>query len=371
MMKKVKLLHIQLLPLLSGVQNMMIQLLKGLNPETFEIIVISRDNGPMVDEIKKNGWQHITLNSLTRNISVLDLKAFIDLFIILRKIKPDIVHTHSSKTGFIGRITAKLAGVKLVIHTLHGFSFHPFQPKVIRFFYQTLESFAAMFADYNVFVNQFEKDYAIHKLGFNSKKTLSIYNGIKVYPKTKEYPFDLTFFNQPLKVVSVSRFSKQKNIIDTIQQAIEIVKSKSNVTFTFYGDGELFDDAQKLIESNVVPDKIFLPGWASNIQETLLKYDVFLLNSLWEGLPISILEAMSVGLPVIASNIKGNNELINEDNGWLIDLQNPNSLNAIIKYILKNPEILKEKGLQSVKKVTYIFKEELFINRYLELYNKT
>lgn len=369
-MKKIKVLHLQLLPLLSGVQNMMIQLLKGMDPNEFEIFVVSKGDGPLVDEVEKNGWTHITLDYLVREISFKDFKAMIGFYKILKMINPDIVHTHSSKTGFIGRIIARIAGIKLIIHTLHGFSFHPYQNFTTRVFYQLLESFAAMFAHYNVFVNQYEKEFAIHKLGFNPAKSLTIYNGINAYNKIREYPESFNFIENSLNIVSVSRFSEQKNIVSTIEQAIDIVNMYENINFTFYGDGELYGLCQKIIKQNKAQDKIFLPGWAKDIQEILLGYDVFLLNSLWEGLPISILEAMSVGLPVIASNIKGNNELVDESNGWLIKPYDLKGLQKVVEQIMLNPEDIALKGKQSLKKVTYIFQEELFINRYVELYKK-
>lgn len=369
-MKKIKILHLQLLPLLSGVQNMMIQLLKGLNQANYDIYVVSCEGGPLVNEVLKNNWTHIPLKNMHREISLKDFKATIELYRILNDIKPDIIHTHSSKTGFIGRIVGRIAGVKLVIHTLHGFSFHPYQSFIVRTFYQILESFAAIFADYNVFVNQFEREIALHKLGFNSKKALTIYNGIKPYKVIKSYEGISDYSEKPFRLVSVLRFSSQKNIVATIEQAINIVKENKNIYFTFYGYGELFDVCKNLIIANNVTENIKLPGWITAIRKHLLDYDVFLLNSLWEGLPISILEAMSVGLPVIASSIKGNNELVDDSNGWLIDPKDNTALNKVIKKIIKNPLDLQQKGEQSIKKVTYVFNEEFFISKYAELYNK-
>ena len=366
-MNKVKILHIQLLPILSGVQNIMIKLLLGLEKEKYDIYVMSRGDGPLADKVKECGWTHIPMNCLVREISFKDFYAFYAIYRVIKKLKPDIVHTHSSKPGFIGRIVARMAKVPLIIHTIHGFSFHGYQNKISWFFCAVLETLAALFAHYNVSVNSYEKELAVHRLGFNKNKTLKIFNGIEPYHKQKIYN---DIGNHTLNVVSTLRFSKVKNIIFTVEEAVKIVKNYENVNFTFYGDGELLKKCVSIVEKNHVTDKIIFKGWVYDIEENLLDYDVFLLNSLWEAMSIAILEAMSVGLPIICSNVKGNNELVDESNGWLINPRSVNAIEGVINEILSDKTILIKKGEQSLKKVTTQFNYELFISEYKKLYEK-
>ena len=361
---KTKIVHLQVLPLLTGVQNMMILLLSGLNQEDYEIYVVSQGNGPLVDAVQDLGWYHITINTLVRNISIKDFVTAWKLFWLFRRIKPDIVHTHSSKTGFLGRITARLAGVKKIIHTVHGFPFHQYQNPITRTCYTILESFASFFSHYNVFVNHYEREMAIHKLGFNSHKAITIYNA--VLPNAE--PISTLHTVNHLKIVSVLRFSKQKNIVSTIEQTVKVVKKYDNVQFTFIGNGELFGECFDIVKKNNLESKIILTGWISNVQDELKNHHVFLLNSLWEGLPISILEAMSVGMPIICSNIKGNNELVTDVNGWLIEPYDLNALENVVLTILEDTSVLTEKGKESLKKVTKQFHYELFIEEYEKLY---
>jgi len=365
---KIKIIHLQVLPIMSGAQNMMLSLLTGLDSKKYEICVVSRGDGPLVDAVRAHGWDHIAIDSLCRELSLKDFKTAFKLFLLFKKKKPDIVHSHSSKTGFLGRIISKLCGVPLVIHTIHGFPFHPYQNGISKTCFILLESFAAFFADFNVFMNKYEREMSIHKLGFNKKKSVLIYNGIPVAPLTKTY--DECFLkNDQLSIVSVARFSKQKNVISTIEQAIKVVKKHEHVLFTFFGDGELYAECQNIINKNKVSDRIMLHGWAENVLERLLEFDVFLLNSLWEGLSISILEAMSVGLPIICSDIKGNNELVDDHNGWLIEPYDLGALEKVISEILNNKNVLSIKGEESIKKVTKQFYYELFVNEYENLYN--
>ena len=367
-MDKVKLLHIQLLPILSGVQNVMIQLLSGLEPEKYEIYVLSGSDGPLAEKVVELGWTHIPIDYFVRKLSLKDIIIFFALYEIIKKLKPDIVHTHSSKPGFIGRIVSKICKVPMVIHTIHGFPFHKYQNIFVRFLFTTLDSTAAFFSDYNVFVNKFEKEIATLRLGYSMKKAVTIYNGINPYKKTKIYS-DINA-KQALNIVSVLRFTKQKNVIFTVKSAISIVKENNNVNFTFIGDGELLQKCIELVLVQGLQERIVFKGWLVNIQEELLNYDVFLLNSLWEGLSLAILEAMSVGLPIICSNIKGNNELVDENNGWLIDPKNKDDLGKIILEIVSDKAKLQTKGQESLKKVTLQFQYELFIKEYKKIYEK-
>jgi len=365
-MSKIKIIHLQVLPILSGVQNMMLQVLSGLDQKKYQIYVLSRSDGALVEKVKESGWTHLALDSLVREFSLKDFVSAWKLYFLIRKIKPDIVHTHSAKTGFLGRIVARLSRVPLVIHTIHGFPFHQYQNPIKRFVFILLESFAGFFAHFNVFVNQYEKEMAVHKLGFSKKKSLTIYNGVLPYHKQKIFSND-----NSLKIVSVLRFTEQKNVVSTIEQAVKVAKKYDNVSFAFYGDGELFNICERIVLDSDVGERVELKGWVYDIQNVLLNYDVFLLNSLWEGLPISILEAMSVGLPVICSNIKGNNELVDSHNGWLVEPYDLNSLDSVVHEILNNKNILAEKGRESIIKVTKQFHYGLFINEYERLYSCT
>ena len=344
---------------------MMIQLLSGLDQDKYEFYIASKSDGELVEAVRQKNWEHIAIDSLVRELSWKDIVSTWRIMKIIQKIKPDIVHTHSAKTGFLGRIIARLMGVRLVIHTVHGFPFHQYQHPVKRFFYIILEMFAGLFAHYNIFVNKFEKEYAIHRLGYNRKKCVTVYNGVSRF-EVRGSRFEI---GGMLKIVSVLRFTEQKNVVTTIEQAIRVVGKYEGVCFDFFGGGELFEICEKIVLDSGVGDRVCLKGWVSNVQEILIGYDVFLLHSLWEGLPISILEAMNVGLPVICSDIKGNNELVDSLNGWLIDPKDKNGIDNVVGEILNDKSILREKGVESFKKVTNRFNYELFINEYERLYS--
>ncbi len=366
-MKKIRILHIQLLPLLSGVQNMMLNLLDGLDQDKYEIFIACRPNGELIQEIENRRYHFIPLYAMEHHLSIKDVLAFIELYRICRRGRFDIIHTHSSKTGFIGRIAARLAGVPKIIHTVHGFSFHPYQPIIPKLFYLFMEAFAAHFCDFMIFVNDSDRIFTENNLLFHGVNTQSIYNGVLIPKKNTEVE-RFAFLKDRFVIGSSLRFSKQKNIVQTMEAAIIACRRNPHLAFVFIGDGEYYQLCLKMVKTANLADSIFLPGWEKNIQTWLLQFNCFLLYSLWEGLSLSILEAMAVGLPIIASNIQGNNELVSDLNGILVLPGKPEILAEILHGLPERKNEIKNWGENSRKEVLQRFSMKEFIKRYQGIY---
>lgn len=365
-MKKIKLAHVQLLPLLSGAQNVMLTLLMNLEKEKYEIFIISKPGGPLVKKVKELGFTYIPIPFLRRDLSLLDGFAFLHFFIIFRKYKFDIVHTHSSKTGFLGRIAARLAGVKKIVHTVHGFPFHSTQPFPIRFFYQVLEKFVSQFCDKMIFVNDFEREFALKYKIVKQEKAVTIHNGVEV---------DDTLIRTKLRekkgvfiIGSVLRFEKIKNIENTIRAAIDVCRKDKKIIFHFIGDGKLLPVCQQMVKTTGLEQNIIFPGWQNNISVWLRKFDVYLLFSIAEGLSISILEAMSFGLPIVASDVKGNNELVSNRNGILISLNEVDKLSDVLVNLPPRKDELDTWGIESYRIVKEKYSLPRFISEYKKIY---
>ncbi len=371
-MRKIKICHVQLLPLLSGVQNMMINLIDNLDRNEYDNTVISASNGPMIEKLKEMDFKHVAFPKLIQKINIHDVRIFIQLYTFFRNERFDIVHTHSSKTGFMGRIAAKLAGIKIIIHTIHGFPFHPYQSKIVRSFYQNLERIAGVFCDTAVSVNSFERKLAVQKHLINKKKIVTICNGIKGLVSQNHIKLkELGIAENNTIVGSVSRFSEQKNIINLIKVAIDSVKDEQSIKFIFIGDGEYFKHAQQLVRKAEVEDNIRLIGWKSNVAEWYELFDIVILYSKWEGLSLTLLEAMSMKKPVIASDIKGNNELIVDgENGYLIKIGEHKDLTKKILSLSKDTLTQNKFGAAGYKIFLEYFTLDRFVESYIDLYQK-
>lgn len=356
-----KILQIQLLPLLYGAQIVMLRLIRNMPEHKFE--VLSLPGEPLTSTIKAAGCQHKTITSLRRELSIWDIKALFDIYRVCKKGRYDIVHTHSAKTGFLGRIAARLAGTPKIIHTVHGFPFHDFQHSLVRFFYMNLERLAAKFCDHVVFVNDYERQIAIGKRILPADKALTIYNGVELMDCHQKESMDERF-----NIGSIGRFCKQKNSVNVIKTAIEVCKLNDKLEFTFLGDGELLQKCRKLVADAGLTDRIKLLGWQNDTQKWLCNFDLFLLFSRWEGLPLSILEAMAAGLPIVASDIKGNNELVSDENGVLLPIDALDKLKDTLVGISEKREQLKKWGRRSREIVQKKFSIKKCVDEYQRLY---
>lgn len=357
-----KILHIQVLPLLSGVQNMMMLLLQGL--EDCEIHVAGKPGGPLVEAVRKKGYIWHDLSSLERNISPWeDLRTFWHIYRLCRTEKFDIVHTHSSKAGFLGRVAAKLAGTKLIVHTVHGFPFYPFQNRLVFICYYVLDVLASLFGHKMVFVCKNQYNWAKRFYPFARKKAVVVKNAVNISGKRSRTNRDF------MMIGSVMRFDRQKNVLQTVSAAIEACRKQSGLRFLFIGDGQYYPLCKKMVALASLSDRITLTGWLNDVPDQLRRMDVFMLYSLWEGLPLSILEAMCLGLPVLASDISGNNELVTDGfNGVLVK---PNDREALIKALIKLPEQRRKMaqwGQNSLKRVEGEYSYRQFIDGYRRIY---
>jgi len=351
---------------------MMLSLLSGLDKEEFEIYVISKPGGPLEEAIRKAGYHYLPVKTLERNISIFDFAALVSLYRIMKRHKFDIVHTHSSKTGFMGRIAARLAGVPRVFHTVHGFAIHEHQSGIVNRVYMLLEKFAGRFCDKVIFVNDHEREMAVAKGILPAGKVMTINNGIALesyqVKDAESYLSERDYEENPFIIGSVLRFTAQKNVYNTITAAIEVCNRNAGIQFVFIGDGEDFLVCKTLIDQANMNTRIFLTGWQSRINELLLKLDVFLLYSRWEGLSISILEAMATGLPVVASDIKGNNELVDDKNGILVDVNDTSRLVTELVSLTARKTELRSWSLASRSRVGKRFTLQKFIREYKAIY---
>lgn len=363
--KKIKLFHLQLLPLLTGVQNVMLDMFDSLDTNKYELYVASNPHGPLINELNKRKINHLPLKFMFRTINPLDFLAFFELFFLFKKYKFDIVHTHSSKTGLLGRITAKLAGIKHIVHTSHGFAFHDFQSLFIKKTFMLLERFANNFSDKVIFVNQLQMEYAIkHKL-VKSSKAVTIHNAVPINGSPR-----LDFHKDKLVFGSAGRFCKQKNYYNSLKIIIKVCKKFPKVEFIIIGEGDDYEKSKKLVQENQLTERIKLPGFTRERESFFNSIDVFFLNSLWEGLPLAILEAMSYGLPVLCSDILGNLDAVGSENGYLSKANNDFDFEYNLEYIIQNANELHDKGQASFMKCKERFDMNNFTNSVEQFYEE-
>lgn len=325
--------------MLSGVQRVTLNEVE--NDIDNEHIIICSSEGPLTQKLKELHIQYYCVRELCREISIInDLKAIKKIYQILRMTNADVVHTHSSKTGVIGRIAAKIAGIKRVIHTVHGFSFPSAKSKRAYLLYYILEYIVKYFTDALIVLNEKDRRIACQKLHYAPKNVYLIPNGVDV---SKFTPDELRHKYSPklLKVIMVGRLWVQKDPSTLLKAVIDLLERNINIELSFVGDGEL--RSVLILQAEKYTNKIKFLGWRDDIENILPEYDVFVLPSLWEGMPLAILEAMSCGLACVVTNIPGNNDLIKDKhNGYLFDCGDAKRLSELLEYYYNNRNVLIE-----------------------------
>ncbi|MCX5904683.1 MAG: glycosyltransferase family 4 protein [Proteobacteria bacterium] len=328
-MQKIKVINPITRLIVGGAQETVIETCACINKDRFETqIVAGPQTGPegeLISEAKKRQIPLTLIPELVREINpVKDLIAAYKLVKMFKREQPHIVHTHSSKTGIIGRWAARLAGVPVIVHTVHGWGHHPYQQPLIQKIYIFAEQKTVPFTDKLIAVSTLNVDKGLKDHIGTREKYVVIHSCINLddFSRPRVDPLSLRKalgLDAASPVVgTVSRLSKQKNPLDFVRMAAQVKKDIPTAQFLFVGDGPLRAETEALIRELHLEQDIILAGLRMDVPDLLHAMDIFTLTSLWEGLPRVIPQAMMAGLPVVANNVDGNAEIIRDGvNGFL------------------------------------------------------
>jgi glycosyltransferase involved in cell wall biosynthesis len=337
--------------MLGGIRQHVFDIAEGLDKEKYEVYLAYSDNradDKFFEEIDKIGRtvHLIRCNEMQRSIGTWDIKAYQQLKKIIKEIKPDVVHCHSSKAGIVGRLAAKNCKVPLIIYTPNAYSFQsPDLSNAKKTLYVYAERFLSRACDYTINVSKGEMELALkHKIVTKENLKL-IYNGIE--DKNLE---DKTVIREKLKldinkkyVGVTARCAKQKDPFNFLKIAVKTIKANDDVDFIYIGDGDMEEEMKSWINEKGLSDRIHMLGFRNDASEIVGCLDIYLSTALYEGLPYSMIEAMRAGVPIIATDTVGNNELVFEGvNGIMFPVRDVDRAVELIKCQLKNEKIKSE-----------------------------
>lgn len=333
-----KILHVHLSADISGAQRVSLDEMSTLGNK-YKQDMICGNHGSFSKAASSLNVKPIVVEELVREISAAkDIKALFKLYKIIKSNNYDIVHTHSSKSGFLGRIAAKIAGVKMIVHTVHGFAFPSSKNKIVKLIYFIMEWIASYCSNYIIVMNESDKYLAEKYFSHRNNNIILLNNAVDINifkPRNR-----LKNEKEAFKIIMVGRLCEQKNPLLLIEAAKFLT---DEYQIDIVGDGPLFYEAENLILNNKFNCKIQLLGWSDAISEMLPNYDLLVLPSRWEGMPLVLLEAMAVKLPVLCSNISSNKYLVNQLDGFLFEDNNVTDLVKKITYINNNPKTVEQK----------------------------
>ncbi len=355
-MDKLPVLHIITRLIVGGAQENTMFTAALLDPARFDVEILSGpqtgSEGSLIAEVRARDIPLTILPQLLRQINPQnDLLALWKLTRRMQTQRYAIVHTHSSKAGVIGRLAARLAGVPVIIHTVHGWSFHGHMSPAKRKMYILLEKFAASFTDAMIVVAKPDIEKGLREgIGrpeqyhvIRSAIPLDEFNPATVDRDAARAELGLPP-NAPV-LGNVGRFSPQKNPLDWVRVAGEVGRALPSCHFLLVGDGPLRADVEAALAEEGIAERTVLTGLRRDVPRLMAALDVFLLTSLWEGLPRVIPQAMALEIPVVANRADGTAEAIaHGETGFLCEPGEIAELAGHCLTLLRNPNLRRVMG---------------------------
>ena len=378
-----RVLHIITRLTLGGAQETALYYFHHLEREKFDVFFMAGTQFEFQEEaVLEALWKDANFTCIknldNRIHPIKDLLSIWEIYKGIKRNKIDIVHTHSAKAGFVGRVAARLAKVSVIIHTVHGWSFNPLMKPLIKKIYIFLEKLMAKCTTQLIVVSNpdIEKGLA-HGIGrLNQYKVIR--SGIDFTKFTILNEKDILRFkeNFPGKrlIGAVGRLSAPKNYRDFVKIAKELCRRREDLHFVIVGEGELRAEIEEYISQNKLKDKVTLLGLRRDVNLILRSLDVLLLPSLWEGLPRVLPEAMYCELPIVANRVDGVEEIIIDGfNGLLVAPKDCLGAVASVEKLLENFEF-SQRLVENAKQGVYEYSAQKMIedtqNLYRELYGR-
>lgn len=349
---------------IGGAQVHVRDLASALLADGHQPLVLTGGSGPYVESLRARGIETFTLGNLAVPVSPLrDLRALQEIRALLRTLRPDLVSTHSSKAGILGRVAGRTLGLP-VIFTAHGWAFTPGVPSREAMVYRWIERLAAPLASRIITVSEFDRRLAL-RCGIASDKVVTIHNGMPDIDQ--ELRADPS--GAPVRLAMVARFERQKDHATLFHALTGLMHAPWQLDLV--GDGPLQSEAKALSRQLGLADRIQFWGQRNDVDLRLSKAQVALLITNWEGFPRSILEAMRAGLPVVASAVGGIAESVRDgETGFTVPQADVEGLRRRLRQLLDNPELRVSMGRSARKLYERNFTLTQTVERTLTIYRE-
>lgn len=364
-----------------GAQKYIFDIATNTPRDQFDTTVLLGGTGDLKKKLDEAGVKTLIVKNSQRDIDAKkEFGLLFELIKVFKKEKPDIIHLNSSKMGFTGALAGRIAGVKKIVFTAHGWAFNENRSFFSKCFFRILHNMTIMLCDNTIAVSEITKNQ-IGKLF--RKKIVVIRNGlrdtelksrdsaremlsIKILQKNTKVSFLLS--ENPTWIGTISELHTTKGL----NYAIEAIsKIKNNIIFIVMGEGEKRKELEEQTVKLGVSNRVFLVGHVDLASSYLKAFDIITLSSITEALPYMLLEAGYASVPVIASNVGGISEIIeNNKTGILVSPRNSEEIKTSIEYLLKNPEKAKSLGDSLKAKISKDFSQKSMLEKTFVLYRK-
>lgn len=315
----------------------------ALDPERFSVTILAGKDGNLLDDAAKAGFEVVPLQHMRPEISPReDVAALREVAAHLDAGRYDVVHTHSAKAGMVGRIAARYHRVPAIVHTFHGFPFHAYQSRLRRRTYISIERALGRITDQFLAVGSAVAADAV-RLGIApAEKIRTIGSAINAIPPTT--PLARAQARRELGIPLTARVAGTIGRVDFQKSPTDMLDAFTrldpDVHFVWIGSGPLLEKFTRLVAARGVDDRFHLLGERRDVAELLPALDVFAMASLYEGLPCSVVEAMTCGIPVVATAVNAVPEVVVPGRtGLLVPPGRPDQLARAVQHLLDHPEV--------------------------------
>jgi glycosyltransferase involved in cell wall biosynthesis len=365
-MGKIKILEMIDRSFLGGGQINLLSIAEALDKSRFDVAVCSQGNGPLVEELRHRDIRHFPV-SLQKIPSRKVLKLLKNLMVSEGF---EIVHTHGGVAGLYGRWAAFRSGVPIVIHTLHGIHYLHYRNIFIRWAYIFLERILSRFTKAVIFVSQADRKKGCQYKLAPVEKMKVVKNGIDFSKVKREAVItqraglkENLGSEDSFLIGTVARIHRQKNIPCLIKAAAVLSNRIPRAKIIIVGDGPMMTEVKNLIERFGLQKMVLMLGERSDVYQIMSLFDIFVLTSLWEGLPYVLMEAGVLGKPVVASDIEGVREIILDgESGLLVPRDDPQTLVEVLMRLEADPQLRFKLGRSLQKKI----KDEYSLSRMIK-----
>jgi glycosyltransferase involved in cell wall biosynthesis len=369
-MKK-KVLYLITKSVIGGAQRYVIDLATNL-PSNFEPVVVCGPGGELIGKLTEKDVRVITIPSLGRNVSFFkDLKSFFKIISILKKERPDILHLNSSKAAALGALAGRLAGVRKIIFTGHGWAFNERRDVFSKIIIAKIHWLTMLLSHTTIAVSR-KTARDVSGFFFVQKKIHQVHNGIgdvEFLPVEEARKIISPDTKSGIWIGTISELHKNKGL-DFMIKAIKRLSEASDWKFFIIGDGEEKKYLKELIHTNSLEERVVLCGQIPDTAKLLKAFDIFTLTSRTEAFPYALLEAGKAGLPVIASEVGGIPEVIeNGKNGLLVSPGDIDAIASKLQDLIQNKGKRESLGSELNKKVSGEFSLQKMLDETMEIYN--
>lgn len=372
-----------------GAQKYVYELATSLNRDVYKVQVILGGNGPLIEKLESQNIKVIPIDSFGRDVHASkDFQAFKELWSVIRRERPDILHINSSKAGIMGAVVGRMLRVKKIIFTAHGWAFNEDRPLYQKVIIKILHWITILLCHQTIAVSNNIKDAFKNWPGIAGKMTV-IHNGIKgevgyakagarqalvvAFPGLKKF----LEYKHLYWVGTIAELHPVKNIDGALRAMSELMRedgNKPNTPFYLYtvmGEGHERAHLENMITELNLSDHVFLLGHVTDAYQYIKAFDTFLLPSKSEALAYVLLEAGLQEMPVVATGVGGIPEIIDDmTSGILLQPKKPNEIAHAISFYAEHPEIARQHARMLNEKVKKDFTLERMVVQTEELYGE-